>query len=142
MSLDIALESVADAHDRNTFQLGAHASGLRTVAQSIAISRCGIVTWPVIADGDVRDDGHETQAAVLAGTRAQQETRLERWRSSSVSAFRSTSVISRASLLSGIATRSTTNDIVFSLPKTLNRDYGTRQHSKWRLAGDAVFTPT
>src|SRR5215475_7976088 len=67
---DLAVERIADAHDRSTFQLRAHAI---RVDDRAAVDR-HVEPWyrdlAVIADGDVCDDGHVAQKAAMDGNAA------------------------------------------------------------------------
>src|SRR6266852_651673 len=67
---NVTVERIADAHDRSTLQLRAHAIGIDDRA---AIDR-HVEPWyhdlAVIADGDMRDDRHIAQKAAMDGTAA------------------------------------------------------------------------
>src|SRR5712671_6400720 len=67
---DLAIERIADAHDRGALQLRAHAIG---VDDRAAVDR-HVEPWyrhlAVIADGDMRDDSHIAQKAAMDGNAA------------------------------------------------------------------------
>ena len=67
---DLAVERIADAHDRSTLQLRAHAIGVDDCA---AIDR-HVEPWyrdlAIIADADVRDDGDIAQKTAMDGNAA------------------------------------------------------------------------